>query len=150
MLGRSDYHLLPDLDILEIFPTKHPLNQLKLLWTKSMSHGSHLGNDFSSRSCSDENSSRTCDSEVNNFVDVWRYKSKKKAFTKASKKWQDDLGKKVIEKDLKAMKRYCKVIRVIAHTQVINILFGTVSQSYAVPSVPSRAVWLLADSKERF
>ncbi len=48
-----------------------------------------------------------------------RYKSKKKAFTKASKKWQDDLGKKVIEKDLKAMKRYCKVIRVIAHTQVI-------------------------------
>merc|ERR1712071_210796 len=47
-----------------------------------------------------------------------RYKSKKKAFTKASKKWQDDLGKKVIEKDLKAMKRYCKTIRVIAHTQM--------------------------------
>jgi hypothetical protein len=45
-------------------------------------------------------------------------KSKKKAFTKASKKWQDDLGKKVIEKELRAMKRYCKVIRVIAHTQV--------------------------------
>jgi large subunit ribosomal protein L3e len=28
------------------------------------------------------------------------------------------LGKKVIEKELRAMKRYCKVIRVIAHTQV--------------------------------
>jgi len=51
------------------------------------------------------------------FYKNW-YKSKKKAFTKASKKWQDDLGKKVIEKDLKAMKRYCKVIRVIAHTQM--------------------------------
>merc|ERR1712071_633690 len=51
------------------------------------------------------------------FYKNW-YKSKKKAFTKASKKWQDDLGKKVIEKDLKAMKRYCKTIRVIAHTQM--------------------------------
>lgn len=56
-----------------------------------------------------------------------RYKSKKKAFTKASKKWQDDLGKKVIERDLKAMKRYCKVIRVIAHTQVIAIHYKTAS-----------------------
>jgi len=51
------------------------------------------------------------------FYKNW-YKSKKKAFTKASKKWQDDLGKKVIEKDLKAMKRYCKTIRIIAHTQM--------------------------------
>jgi len=49
---------------------------------------------------------------------IKRYKSKKKAFTKASKKWQDNLGKKMIEKDLKAIKRYCKVVRVIAHTQV--------------------------------
>ena len=57
------------------------------------------------------------DSLYNSFFS-WRYKSKKKAFTKASKKWQDDLGKKVIEKELRAMKRYCKVIRVIAHTQV--------------------------------
>jgi len=51
------------------------------------------------------------------FYKNW-YKSKKKAFTKASKKWQDDLGKRVIEKDLKAIKRYCKVVRVIAHTQM--------------------------------
>lgn len=48
----------------------------------------------------------------------YRYKSKKKAFTKASKKWQDDLGRKRIEKDIKKMVKYCKVIRVIAHTQV--------------------------------
>jgi len=47
-----------------------------------------------------------------------RYKSKKKAFTKASKKWQDDLGRKSIETDLKKMKKYCSVIRIIAHTQV--------------------------------
>merc|ERR1712137_961615 len=51
------------------------------------------------------------------FYKNW-YKSKKKAFTKASKKWSDDLGKKVIEKDLKAMKRYCKTVRVIAHTRM--------------------------------
>lgn len=49
----------------------------------------------------------------------FRYKSKKKAFTKASKKWEVDLGKKSIENDFRKMLRYCKVIRVIAHSQVI-------------------------------
>ena len=47
-----------------------------------------------------------------------RYKSKKKAFTKTSKKWADEGGKKEIEKDLAKMKKYCKVIRVLAHTQI--------------------------------
>jgi len=47
-----------------------------------------------------------------------RYKSKKKAFTKYCKKWQDDDGKKQLEKDFAAMKKYCQVIRVITHTQV--------------------------------
>jgi large subunit ribosomal protein L3e len=51
------------------------------------------------------------------FYKNW-YRCKKKAFTKASKKWQDDLGKKEIEKDLAKMKKYCSVIRVIAHTQM--------------------------------
>merc|ERR1712010_79229 len=37
------------------------------------------------------------------FYKNWS-KSKKKAFTKASKKWEDDLGKKEIEKDLNQMK----------------------------------------------
>jgi len=46
------------------------------------------------------------------------YKSKKKAFTKYAKKWQDDMGKKEIEKDLAKMKKYCKVIRVIVHSQM--------------------------------
>lgn len=47
-----------------------------------------------------------------------RHKSKKKAFTKYCKKWQDADGKKQLEKDFAAMKKYCKVIRVIVHTQV--------------------------------
>ncbi|CAN8030172.1 unnamed protein product [Ixodes persulcatus] len=51
------------------------------------------------------------------FYKNW-YKSKKKAFTKSSKKWQEDLGKQEIERDLKKMKKYCKVIRVLAHTQM--------------------------------
>jgi len=51
------------------------------------------------------------------FYKNW-YRSKKKAFTKASKKWQDEQGKKEIEKDFAKMKKYCRVIRVIAHTQM--------------------------------
>ncbi|GIY24407.1 60S ribosomal protein L3 [Caerostris extrusa] len=51
------------------------------------------------------------------FYKNW-YKSKKKAFTKYSKKWSEELGKKEIDKDLKKMAKYCKVIRVIAHTQM--------------------------------
>jgi len=51
------------------------------------------------------------------FYKNW-YRSKKKAFTKASKKWADDAGKVEIEKDFKTMKKYCKVIRVIVHTQM--------------------------------
>jgi len=51
------------------------------------------------------------------FYKNW-YKCKKKAFTKASKKYQDEVGKKEIEKDLAKMKKYCTVIRLIAHTQM--------------------------------
>jgi len=51
------------------------------------------------------------------FYKNW-YKSKKKAFTKYAKKWKDDSGKKEIEKDFAKMIKYCKVIRVIAHTQM--------------------------------
>lgn len=52
------------------------------------------------------------------LLDAPRYKSKKKAFTKYCKKWQDEEGKKQLEKDFASMKKYCQVIRVIAHTQV--------------------------------
>jgi len=51
------------------------------------------------------------------FYKNW-YRSKKKAFTKCSKKWQDDQGKNEIEKDIAKMKKYCKVVRVICHTQM--------------------------------
>ncbi|NXQ60123.1 RL3L protein, partial [Anthoscopus minutus] len=51
------------------------------------------------------------------FYKNW-HKSKKKAFTKYCKKWQDEAGKKQLEKDFAAMKKYCKVIRVIMHTQM--------------------------------
>ncbi|XP_050823239.1 60S ribosomal protein L3-like isoform X3 [Gopherus flavomarginatus] len=51
------------------------------------------------------------------FYKNW-HKSKKKAFTKYCKKWQDKDGKKQLEKDFAAMKKYCKVIRVIVHTQM--------------------------------
>jgi len=51
------------------------------------------------------------------FYKNW-YRSKKKAFTKYTKKWQDEQGKKEIEKEFNKMKKYCNVIRVIAHTQI--------------------------------
>ena len=52
---------------------------------------------------------------------ISRSRSKKKAFTKYSKKWQDDSGKKEIETDLNKIKKYCQVVRVLAHTQVTII-----------------------------
>lgn len=56
------------------------------------------------------------------FLDLnvlcFRYKSKKKAFTKYSKKWQDETGKKQLDKDFDKMKKYCSSIRVIVHSQV--------------------------------
>nr|XP_037287282.1 60S ribosomal protein L3-like isoform X2 [Rhipicephalus microplus] len=51
------------------------------------------------------------------FYKNW-YKSKKKAFTKSCKRWQEDAGRQEIERDFKKMKKYCKVIRVLAHTQM--------------------------------
>ncbi|MBW05011.1 60S ribosomal protein L3, partial [Eschrichtius robustus] len=46
------------------------------------------------------------------------HKSKKKAFTKYCKKWQDVDVKKQLERDFSSMKKYCQVICVIAHTQM--------------------------------
>jgi len=51
------------------------------------------------------------------FYKNW-YAGKHKAFTKYSKKWDDESGKKAIENDFKQMAKYCKIIRVLAHTQV--------------------------------
>jgi len=43
--------------------------------------------------------------------------SKKKAFTTYARKWAEDTGKKQIETDLAKIKKYCKVVRILAHTQ---------------------------------
>ncbi|MEQ2188945.1 60S ribosomal protein L3 [Goodea atripinnis] len=51
------------------------------------------------------------------FYKNWA-KSKKKAFAKYSKKWQDETGKKQLDKDFNLMKKYCSVIRVIVHSQM--------------------------------
>ncbi|KAF5913797.1 hypothetical protein HPG69_002659 [Diceros bicornis minor] len=51
------------------------------------------------------------------FYKDW-HKSKKKAFTKACKRWHGSGGKKQLQEDFAAMKKHCKVIRVIVHTQM--------------------------------
>lgn len=49
-------------------------------------------------------------------------KSKKKAFTNYSKKYDAEDGKKDIQAQLEKMKKYSSVIRVLAHTQVIFVM----------------------------
>merc|ERR1712242_317541 len=76
-----------------IIETPRGLRALKTVWAQ------HLGEECKRR-----------------FYKNWS-KSKKKAFSKAQLKWGDELGKKEIEKDLSQIKKYCSVVRLIAHTQ---------------------------------
>jgi len=46
-----------------------------------------------------------------------RVQKRKKAFTQYAKKWADEAGKKAIQTDLKKIKKYCQVVRILAHTQ---------------------------------
>lgn len=55
------------------------------------------------------------------FYKNW-YRSKKKAFTKYAKKYAD--GAKEIDRELERIKKYCSVVRVIAHTQIRKLNFG--------------------------
>jgi len=55
------------------------------------------------------------------FYKRW-YKSKKKAFTKYAKKYTE--AKQDIDRDLNRIKKYCSVVRVIAHTQIRKIRLG--------------------------
>merc|ERR1711982_180410 len=80
--------------IIGYIETPRGLRSLKTLWAE------HLGEECKRR-----------------FYKNW-YRSKKKAFTKCSKKWSDEQGKKEIEKDMAKLKKYCKVIRVIVHTRM--------------------------------
>ncbi|KAL7673424.1 hypothetical protein ACOME3_008282 [Neoechinorhynchus agilis] len=51
------------------------------------------------------------------FYKNW-HKSKKRAFVKYATQWQTPEGQKRIEHHFELMKKYCKVIRVISHTQM--------------------------------
>ncbi len=48
------------------------------------------------------------------------YKSKKKAYTKYALKWQKDGGKE-IEQEFERIKKYCSVVRVLAHSMVSKL-----------------------------
>lgn len=52
----------------------------------------------------------------------YRYKAKRKAFTKYVQKYSD--GKKAIDAELAQLKKHCTVIRVLAHTQVRKLNLG--------------------------
>jgi len=51
------------------------------------------------------------------FYKNW-YRSKKKAFTKYALKYEAAKKKRTIDLDIKRIKKYCAVVRVIAHTQI--------------------------------
>jgi large subunit ribosomal protein L3e len=55
------------------------------------------------------------------FYKNW-YRSKKKAFTRYAKKHAD--GAKDIQKELERIKKYCQVVRVLAHTQIRKVKIG--------------------------
>ncbi|KNE73351.1 60S ribosomal protein L3-B [Allomyces macrogynus ATCC 38327] len=55
------------------------------------------------------------------FYKNW-YKSKKKAFTRYAQKYAD--GAKDITRELERIKKYCQVVRVLAHTQIRKVKIG--------------------------
>lgn len=49
----------------------------------------------------------------------WRYRSKKKAFVKSADTWKDgNGGSQTIDENFNKIKKYCKVVRAVCHTQV--------------------------------
>ncbi|KNA14146.1 hypothetical protein SOVF_110270 [Spinacia oleracea] len=58
-------------------------------------------------------------------------KSKKKAFTKYSKKYESDEGKKDIQSQLEKMKKYATVVRVLAHNQT----FAGADRTYTIEAM---------------
>jgi len=59
------------------------------------------------------------------FYKTW-HKSKKKAFTKYSKKWEDasKSGETPMAAEVNRAKKYCQVIRALVHTQVQKVKIG--------------------------
>jgi len=60
---------------------------------------------------------RLTDEVKRRFYKNW-YACKKKAFTKASKKWESEDGKKSIDRDLELLKKHAVSVRAICHTQM--------------------------------
>merc|ERR1712226_1674623 len=60
---------------------------------------------------------RLTDEVKRRFYKNW-YASKKKAFTKSSKKWESEDGKKSIDRDLELLKKHAVSVRAICHTQM--------------------------------
>lgn len=57
------------------------------------------------------------------FYKNW-YKSKGKAFSKYAKRWSEpETSKTSIHRDLNRIKKYCQVVRVLAHTQIKKVGF---------------------------
>eukprot|EP01115_Flamella_aegyptia_P001382 TRINITY_DN122813_c0_g1_i1.p1 TRINITY_DN122813_c0_g1~~TRINITY_DN122813_c0_g1_i1.p1 ORF type:complete len:388 (-),score=213.64 TRINITY_DN122813_c0_g1_i1:66-1229(-) len=78
--------------------TPKGLRTLTVVWA------SHVGEEFKRR-----------------YYKKWG-KSQKKAFSKVAKKYTD--AKQEIETNLNRIKKYCKIVRVIAHTQVRKVNLG--------------------------
>ncbi|CAI8024651.1 60S ribosomal protein L3 [Geodia barretti] len=51
------------------------------------------------------------------FYKNW-YRSKKKCFGRSSGRWKEDAGKASLDSDFNKLKKYCKVVRAICHTQL--------------------------------
>jgi large subunit ribosomal protein L3e len=54
---------------------------------------------------------------MRNFYKNW-FRSKKKAFSKYSLKWKETDPRKSVQRDFDRIRKYCTVVRVLAHTQV--------------------------------
>lgn len=65
------------------------------------------------------------------FYKNW-YKSKKKAFTKYATKYAN--GAKDVNRELERMKKYCTVVRVLAHTQIRKVKIGQKKVKLVIPS----------------
>merc|ERR1712232_922084 len=78
--------------------TAHGLRALTTVWAE------HLNDEFKRR-----------------YYKNW-YRCKKKAFTKYVKKYAD--GQKDIDAEVEKIKKYCQVVRVIAHTQIRKLKIG--------------------------
>jgi large subunit ribosomal protein L3e len=61
-----------------------------------------------------QNLSKEC---MRNFYKNW-FRSKKKAFSKYSLKWKETDPRKSVQRDFDRIRKYCTVVRVLAHTQV--------------------------------